>query len=298
MIKIIIIVLMCYSPLLSGEWTQLSSLETSLTIPKIESIDENNIRVSGNVGAIIPHVFKSNDRGKTWNISLEDSIITDESGKVLYHPVRTYDLVYTDSLHAIMMCEGLRFWRTEDGGKNWAYDSLREQNNTQNGIITNKNYAIATYAEEIYFSDDFGVSWEMYKAKFDREFDLEKGSIVPFSITFLNDSTLIADGYYFVDFYHENNQYFILKSTNLGRNWEITYEKNSNKNFYYASNKNQIVAVGSVQTAPFESTYRDIIQISTDGGYTWEEIMDSVSAPSSILNKVEFINELEGIAFS
>ncbi len=294
---LIMITFMFCSPLFGGEWTNLSNLGTSLVGPKVEAIGDN-VMISGNVGGITPHVFKSTDRGETWEVALDDSVRRDENGKVIYHPVRTYDLAFTDSLHAIMSCEGLRFWRTEDGGKNWVYDSLKAGSSTQNIIRTYKNMAIASYIEEIYFSDDFGKNWISYKAKINREFDLDKGTVYPHYISFLDDSTLIADGSYFVDFYHEDNQYFIFKSTDFGSNWEIIHDKERSSNFSYKLINNNIIAVGSNQTKPYASSYIDIIQKSTDGGYSWELIMDTVSFPSSPLREIDFINDNDGIAFS
>ncbi|MER3328945.1 MAG: hypothetical protein RIF34_05145, partial [Candidatus Kapaibacterium sp.] len=253
---------MFHSLLFCGEWTNLSNLGTSLVSPKVEAINDN-VMISGNVGGSIPHVFKSTDRGETWEVSLNDSVKRDETGKVIYHPVRTYDLTYIDLDHAIMMCEGLRFWRTDDGGKNWVYDSLRGGSKSQSDIIARNNIAIARYGSELYFSKDYGKNWDKYESKFNREFDLDNGDFRPHALFFLDDSTLIADGSYFVDFYHEDNQYFIIKSTDYGRNWEIIYDKERQLHFSYRLLNNKIIAVGSVQTKPYASTYVDVVQIST-----------------------------------
>lgn len=78
---VIVITIMFCSPLFSGEWTNLSNLGTSLIGSKVEVVNEN-VMISGNVGGIIPHVFKSTDRGETWEIALEDSVRKDENGKV------------------------------------------------------------------------------------------------------------------------------------------------------------------------------------------------------------------------
>ncbi len=294
---LIIITFMFCSPLFGGEWTNLSNLGTSLVGPKVEAVG-NYVMISGNVGGIIPHVFKSTDRGENWVVALDDSVKRDETGKVIYHPVRSYDLTYTDSDHAIMMCEGLRFWRTDDGGKNWVYDSLRGGSKSQSDIIARNNIAIARYGSELYFSIDYGRNWDKYESKFNREFDLDNGDLRPHALFFLDDSTLIADGSYFVDFYHEDNQNFIIKSTDYGRNWEIIYDKERQLHFSYRLLNNKIIAVGSVQTKPYASTYVDVVQISTNGGYSWEIVLDTISSPSSTLNEIEFNNDMEGIAYS
>lgn len=298
MIKLILITLMCYSPLICGEWTQLSSLETSLTSPKIESIDENNIMVSGNVGAIIPYVFKSIDRGTTWNISLEDSVITDDSGKVIYHPRRVNDFKYMTKNNAFVMCEGTIYWFTTDGGENWFQDSLIEGSNSLFRYINfnSLSHGVTTLGYNLYLTKNYGKTFETIKIKSETDTLINKSVFDNFKIT--DQNLIFGLGYYIVSPYHKDNKIFTILSKDLGKSWEVSsFLEKSIIDYNFLPNGN-IIAVGAEQTKPYKSTYRDIIQISTDGGYTWEEIMDSVSVPSAALWNLDFINDMEGIAFS
>lgn len=296
--KLIIIILMCYSPLLCGEWTQLSTLETSLTLPKIESIDENNIMVSGNVGAIIPHVFKSTNRGETWEISLDDSVKRDETGKVIYHPRRMNDFKYMTEDNAYVMHEGTLYWYTTDGGENWYQDSIID--GSEGGLFRYINFNSSgfgvTSIYDVYITKNYGKTFETHEVKSYTDTLINKSFFDNLIIT--DDNIIFGVGYYIVEPYHKDNKIFTVISEDLGQTWEISSFLEKRMNDYVKLSNGNIVAVGAEQTKPNASTYRDIIQISTDGGYTWELIMDSVAAPSSWLSKIEFINDKDGIAYS
>ena len=72
---------------------------------------------------------------------------------------------------------------------------------------------------------DIFFTTDEYKAKFNQNFDLENGYVFITSSTFFNNSILIGEGIYQVGINHPDNVDFIARSTNLGRNWEITQIK-------------------------------------------------------------------------
>ncbi len=295
--KLILITFMFCSPLFCGEWTNLSNLGTSLISPKIE-VFNNNVMISGNVGGIIPHVFKSTDRGETWEIALEDSVRKDENGKVIYHPRRMNDFKYMTKDHAFVMNEGTLYWYTSDGGDNWYQDSIID--GLEGGInryinFNSKGYGV-TSIYDLYLTKNWGKTFETIEIKSETDTLINKSVYDDLIIT--DNGLIFGAGYYIVKPYHEDNKLFTILSRDLGKTWEVSSILQKRMNGYTQLSNGNIIAVGSEQTKPNASTYRDIIQISTDGGYSWEVVLDTLSSPSSILWEVEFINDNDGITFS
>ncbi|MER3330301.1 MAG: hypothetical protein RIF34_12030, partial [Candidatus Kapaibacterium sp.] len=152
---------------------------------------------------------------------------------------------------------------------------------------------------KIFISYNYGKNWESFDFNLKHSFNLEKGKVTASNFTYLNDSTIIANGYYFVDFYHKDNVYFHTISYDYGRSWVISSLKERFETFFYHKlSGNCIYAVGSIQTAPYSNKEIDLFRLSTDGGYTWQNIMDTLSTPTLPLLSVEFLDDKKGIAFT
>ncbi len=294
---LIMITFMFHSPLFGGEWTNLSNLGTSLVSPKVESINDN-VMISGNVGGSIPYIFKSIDRGETWEISLVDSIKRDETGNVIYHPRKMNDFKYMTEDNAFVMHEGTLYWNTSNGGETWYQDSIIDgsEGGVNRYINFNSNGYGVTSIYNLYLTKNWGKTFETFEIKSETDTLINKSVYDDLIIT--DDGLIFGAGYYIVKPYHEDNKLFTIISKDFGKTWEVSSILEKRMNAYTKLSNGNIVAVGSEQTKPNASTFKDIIQISTDGGYSWEVVLDTLSSPSSILWNVEFINDKDGITFS
>lgn len=295
---------MSYTTLICGEWSQISDI-TSGDISEYEYLNGyidskgNQTLSATNLGLTDPYIFNSFDEGKTWTISLADTIRYNDKNEIIYQPRKMINFEYMDSLHAIAMCRDFNYWRTEDGGKTWVLDSIISKNNESFQVTTFSNLAITNYTDTLFTSNDYGKSWSINQIKILSEFDIKKGHLFIDNLKIINKTTIIADGVYFVDFYHKDNVYFHTISTDLGKTWEVTSIKDKFSYYkYFNLGNNKIYAVGNVQVKPYSSEYRDLFKLSTDGGYSWNLILDTLSTPKQPLDGVEFIDDKNGIAFA
>lgn len=295
MIKSIIITFMFCSPLFCGEWNHISTLPKDLDKPTIQVINQNDLMIGGNFGSATPYVEKSTDSGKSFEIIFKDTVLTNLFG--FSREITSFH--HEDSKHILLMCQGLRYWYSEDTGKTWLYDSLLSNSSSIVNAVSFKNNVIISTGDTIYTSSDYGKTWESYEFKLEHNFDLEKGKVFNYYFAYLNESTIIANGYYFVDSNHEDNVYFITISNDNGKTWGISTIKDRFETlFFHALPDNEVYAVGAIQVAPYSSKYIDIFKHSTDGGYTWQNIMDTLSTPALPLLGVDFLDDKNGIAFT
>lgn len=293
---IILITFIFYSPLFSGEWNHISTLPKDLDRPRIRIIDQNNLMIGGNFGITSPCVEKSTDSGKSFEVIFKDTVITHLFGNS--REITSFH--HETPNHILLMCVGLRYWYSEDAGKTWMYDSLiSNAPDYYTEASSYKNFVLISSGDRFFKSSDYGKSWDSLKFNLNHNFDIEKGSIAAHYYKFINDTTIIANGYYSVDFYHEDNVYFHTISTDGGKSWEIASIKEGRETyFYHKLSEYSVYAVGAVQTVPYSSKYIDIFKHSTDGGYTWQKIMDTLSTPSVPLLDVDFLDDKNGIAFA
>lgn len=308
--KIIIIFFLSFSSLICGQWTQIADVTTGENEMSyydnsyIVGINSTNIIVVGNRSSTRPWIFRSKDSSNLFEQIFLDYLKTNDKGKVIHTPSRMINFKLMDSLHSIAMCENFNYWRTEDGGKNWINGRIANGGNNYLRVDAYKNrLAIANNLGNgvniIYTSFDFGKNWDSVNAIVNYNFNLKVGNLFLDKLKVINATTMVADGIYLVDIYHKDNVYFHTISTDFGKNWEITEYKNRNSHFNYIGlSNNRIYAVGSVQVEPYSSDYRDLFKLSTDGGYSWTTIKDTVARPTTPLGGVEFIDEKRGIAFS
>ncbi|MFA7326461.1 MAG: T9SS type A sorting domain-containing protein [Candidatus Kapaibacterium sp.] len=295
MIKTIIITFMFCSPLFCGEWSYLSTLPKDLDNSKIQVINQNDLMIGGNFGLTSPYVEKSTNSGKSFEVIFKDTVKTNLFG--FSREITSFH--HQDINHILLMCAGFRYWYSDDAGKTWLYDSLVGNSSSFTEASSYKNKVITMSRDSIFLSSNYGSSWESFKFNLEHNFDLSKGKMACNYFTFLNDSTIIANGIYFVDFYHKDNVYFITISKDTGRTWEIsTIKDRSETLFFHGLSGTEVYAVGGIQVAPYSSKYIDIFKRSTDGGYTWQSILDTIYSPEFPLLDLEFLDDKNGIAFT
>lgn len=303
--KLLILIFISYSSLICGEWSQISDITSGVNDvygfdnAYIIGLDSMHIMSVGNKSFDTPWFFKSSDNGVNFKQLFLDYYKRDDKGNVIYKPKRLINFEYMDTLHAIVMCTDFNYWRTEDGGKNWILDSIISKDNESFPVTTYSNLAITNYVDTLFTSIDFGKKWNTFKIKILSEFNLQKGVFFIDNLKIINKNTILADGVYFVDYYNKDNVYFHTISTDFGKTWEITSIKEEFSYYkYFILGNNKIYAVGNVQVNPNSNEYRDLFKISTDGGYTWNLILDTLSTPKQPLDGVEFIDNKNGIAFA
>lgn len=292
---LILITFIFHSPLFSGEWNHISTLPKDLDRPFIKVINQNDIMIGGNLGLTTPCVERSTNSGKSFEVIFEDTGQTYLFGfsreMITFH--------HESPNHILLMCQGLRYWYSEDAGKTWIYDSLISNSESLSEAVSYRNNVIITTGDTIFTSSDYGKTWESFEFNLNHEFDLQKGDVYNHYFTYLNDSTIIANGYYSVDFYHEDNVYFHTISKDGGKSWEIASIKDKFETlFYHKLSGNNVYAIGTIQVEPYSSKDIDLFRLSTDGGYTWQNIMDTLSKPTVPLLGVDFLDDKNGIAFT
>ena len=230
----------------------------------IEAFNENEAIV---VNAGSPaFILKTIDGGKSWiqtYKNIDTAIFLDGLG--FWDKNRA--IVFGDPINNQM-----KLLKTVDAGKNWEdiSSNLKTQlikgeagfaaSGTTVKTITGGKTWVATggSTSNIYFSPDYGVTWQVFKCPIWQG----ESSTGPFSIDFYDASNgLVVGGNYVKDKENGNN---VLITKDGGKNWfKPQIPVSGYRSGVTYLNKNTLIATGTSGT-----------DISTDGGNTWKHISD------------------------
>ena len=235
-----------------------------LDFRSIKAFDANHA-IAVNAGAPA-YILNTDDGGKSWNQTyknLDTAIFLD--GISFWD--KKNGLVFGDPIN-----HSLQLLKTKDGGHHWEDISTNLKVNLTKGeacfaasgtcikTMSDGRVWIATggKASNIYFSADFGLTWQVFKCPI---WQGEDGTGV-FSIDFWDAKNgVVVGGNYKSDQDNRNN---ILLTTDGGKTWQKpNFPISGYRSCVTYINKNTLMATGTSGT-----------DLSTDGGKNWKLISD------------------------
>jgi len=230
----------------------------------IEAFDDRNAVI---VGIASPaYILKTTDGGESWTESYKNI-----DSAVFLDGVSFWDkdkgIVFGDPIN-----DKLQLLKTVDAGKTWQDISVNLKSSMAKGeasfaasgttikTLPGGKTWIATggTVSNIYFSRDYGQSWQVFKCPILQG----EGSTGPFSIDFLNEKTgVVVGGNYLKDKENTNN---VLLTHDAGKTWQ----KPVSPVFGFRS------AVAYINAKTLVATGTSGTDISTDGGQNWKHISD------------------------
>jgi photosystem II stability/assembly factor-like uncharacterized protein len=230
----------------------------------IEAFDDQNAVI---VGIASPaYILKTIDGGETWTENYKNV-----DSAIFLDGVSFWDknrgIIFGDPIN-----DKMQLLKTIDAGKSWQDISTNLKTNLAKGeasfaasgttvkTLPGGKTWVATggTVSNIYFSPDYGQSWQVFKCPILQG----EGSTGPFSIDFLNDKTgIVVGGNYVKDKENTNN---VLLTTDGGKTWQ----KPNTPVLGFRS------AVTYINAKTLIATGTSGTDISTDGGQNWKHISD------------------------
>jgi photosystem II stability/assembly factor-like uncharacterized protein len=230
----------------------------------IEAFDDQNAVI---VGIASPaYILKTIDGGETWTENYKNV-----DSAIFLDGVSFWDknrgIIFGDPIN-----DKMQLLKTIDAGKSWQDISTNLKTNLAKGeasfaasgttvkTLPGGKTWVATggTVSNIYFSPDYGQSWQVFKCPILQG----EGSTGPFSIDFLNDKTgIVVGGNYVKDKENSNN---VLLTTDGGKTWQ----KPNTPVLGFRS------AVTYINAKTLIATGTSGTDISTDGGQNWKHISD------------------------
>jgi photosystem II stability/assembly factor-like uncharacterized protein len=230
----------------------------------IEAFDDQNAVI---VGIASPaYILKTIDGGETWTENYKNV-----DSAIFLDGVSFWDknrgIIFGDPIN-----DKMQLLKTIDAGKSWQDISTNLKTNLAKGeasfaasgttvkTLPGGKTWVATggTVSNIYFSPDYGQSWQVFKCPILQG----EGSTGPFSIDFLNDKTgIVVGGNYVKDKENTNN---VLLTTDGGKTWQ----KPNTPVLGFRS------AVAYINAKTLIATGTSGTDISTDGGQNWKHISD------------------------
>lgn len=248
---------------ITWKWIQPKGYE-KIDFRDIEAFDDQNAII---VNAGSPaYILKTTDGGESWTEhykNLDTAIFLDGAG----FWDKNKGIIFGDPIN-----NKLQLLKTTDAGKSWQDITVNLKSDLTKGeasfaasgttikTLPGGKTWIATggTVSNIYFSPDYGESWQVFKCPILQG----ENSTGPFSIDFLNDKIGVAvGGNYLKDKENANN---VLLTSDGGKTWQ----KPVSPVFGYRSgvtyiNSKTLIATGTSGT-----------DISADGGSNWKHISD------------------------
>jgi photosystem II stability/assembly factor-like uncharacterized protein len=193
-------------------------------------------------------VNKSTDGGATWNISLTSTV---------FHDGYVSAMSFCDDRHGLIVGEGGRIVRTEDGGSSWSIiRGLGYIGPLSDMVFTTPRNGIAlSYAPTILLTTNGGARWDE---------SVPHPEYSPRRISMYSPSS----GYVFA--YDAATRTHVLATTNDGRSWSYRGALPIQINDARYVQPQQILAVS--RDTVFVSVSDGVLYRSTDGAQSWDSL--------------------------
>lgn len=290
-----------YRTIDGGEtWTKLSS--TVQLLRDFHFLDEKNGFATGDFG----YTVKTTDGGVTWeNIFFQDAYYDSTHMYGIYFQdnnvgyisgmrgriMKTVDGGINWSPHAMTYQDfqqiefvnknigyalsGKTFYKTTDGGDNWALVNESEPISPIGVSFTflNENTGFGAFAGKVYKTSDGGITWNVLQ----NDARVIIGEVT--SMFFIDENTGYVSGGGGSNIWNSR----VMKTTDGGQTWTEVLSKTAFKTIQFV---NEMVGYGHTS-----GNYKDKVYKTTDGGNTWDMIFES---SGKNINALQFIDENTG----
>jgi len=228
--------------------------------------DSLNGMVLGIDGTLQLFLKKTTDRGNSWNICF-----TEKRKSSLLFPEANYKsprhLAYIDENNCFIALDSGNILKTNDGGLNWSKINIT---NEKLKCVTMYDAKIggATTKKSLYITKDGWKTWQ--KSIF--PISLDSNYFIDYNFVFINNESIAL-------LLYNQKQYYIMKSVNLGNDWEL-FPKGKTGAFLDIIFINDSIGLNCLDNHYTDSVTkkdrRDArIEKTTDGGKSWFTVFDS-----------------------
>ncbi|MBE2190061.1 MAG: hypothetical protein IAE98_11385 [Candidatus Kapabacteria bacterium] len=256
----------------------------------IKSPNKKDLLVVSNMDYRSPFMVKSSDSGLTWEIKHKEKFPGNYDG-VYFAPSRANAFAYPDTTLAIVVCDSGYYYYSTDNCETWTKDRFENQlRSFQISFWDNKIGIVFQNTEPgeqvLQKTTDGGQSWYQITG--------------PEPINQLGVSYLETHGdgiAYFIEVDNKvDSVYYFHKSTDYGETWSVYpgpeippfgdfYFHNQNLGFCYYGE--EYSSVGGMTK---------VIRRTSDGGKSWQVVMDTAIIPNDPIVDIHFADTLNGIA--
>jgi hypothetical protein len=261
----------------------ISSPNRSINFIDIKSFNDKEIIALANVSFVSPHIIKSTDGGFNWEIKL----------RFEEEPKKAFNLNISETGLASFGCEDGVYFLSSDFGETW------EKNEIENkisigfigfwdddiGMVQQMTVLSPPFKTILHKTTDGGNSW----------YEIDGPPIINVSLYYF----LILESGICLAIEVDNsvdNTYYIHKSTDYGESW-TTYSGPEVPPYgdFYFYNENLGFCLGS-EDLNLPGGHSKLIRRTSDGGKTWERVLDTIFAPNNRVVSVHFSDSLNGAA--
>ncbi|MBN1352973.1 T9SS type A sorting domain-containing protein [candidate division KSB1 bacterium] len=205
------------------------------------------------------------DAGETWT-----EILTADSGLGAY----ARDMAFLDSKTGYMCDSGGNLWKTSDGGKHWAPDTLLGSMFYRLILQDEKTWFVLDYRDaKVYKTTDGGETWTDHLVTDVKSYlyDMEQ----------IDRKTLVIAGYDATS--GQPNQGLILRSTDAGETWTPVFQDS------LSSEGMQFYSIEFNGSVGYVTGKLGFVMKSEDGGETWQKEASPVHMQPVYLRDGKFL---------
>ena len=256
-------IISCNTMIAQVKWRLLDSITYATPLKGISCYDSLNCVAVGNEGDYFPIAKLTSDGGKTWTRIFKDTSIFDSNNNVIWQHRRALDVAYPDSNLIFILCDYGVYWYSTNKGITW-----EKPGDWKSGELL-ENYC-SFYNSKI-GGTIIGYVWITYDGcKTFNQLTLPDSiySVIDLSVP---DSTSII---LLCSVKDSVSHYIVSRSTNKGKTWTLNPflpKKITRIKFYDSLN-----GYGYGGERVTSQTDSKIILKTTDGGYSWKVLLDSV----------------------
>lgn len=249
-------------------------------------VDSMTFGVYGPAGNSVPKFYLTNDGGSTWQQTLKDNecfLEPEIRGGIMIPQALTKTL----SNSFFLICDGGYIIQSTDSGKNW----FRFKSDSDSNFIAldmyNDSIGIAATKYTLHITDNGCKSFQKISINYPND-------IVPYisDIKILDSESIIILAY---SYSLSGLAVFITKDR--GKNWTRNHlGLVGDGSIANIGTKKIWIATRKVEIFEGKYEYYDLIFYSSDGGDYWTKQMEEHNAEQSNIRKIQFSDELNGIA--
>ena len=257
----------------------------------IRCIDTLNCIAFGHIAFVNPINRITTDGGISWFTNLYDSVITIEKEPgnydVIYMPSKMFDLSYPNENFCIATCDSGYYWLSNNIFNDWRKYKINTHRLLYSVDFFDDKYGITASDEAVYITRDGCMTWDSLNIDV-----YLPDSLLPFIVM---DEEFVDNQTFFLLCYDKKYGRFVIKSSDMGKNFRIIFRAPMSVDRIYFINK----YIGFLCGGPKVNTNvrKDLIYKTTDGGETWRSVLYTIVSPKWGIINVRFCDELNGIAF-
>ncbi len=254
----------------------------------ISCADNNNCIAVGNIMLSMPWFRASSDGGETWTTCYADS---NYLRNLAIRPCKVWEVAYLDTNLCIAFGDSNTVWRSSDKCRTWSRTVLAGKFLVNQyptfRISTDNNLNIGMVSTcDLFLSNDSAKSFKKILIDID-------DTLKPMGF---DDISLPSENCVIILAWRSGSNSYILSSSDFGISWVTNDPSPKPIESIFFINNSTGWACGRQQVEYGSSKFRNIILKTTDGGKNWEVQLDTLDYFQTGLEKIKFIDSLNGLA--